>query len=71
MPRIFEKKEAPASIKAKPGGLARMRGDDSGYTCVCGRAHKYPAYVYAHWADELTHLCECGRVAKIKNGVAR
>jgi len=50
--------------------IVKMRGDDSGYTCACERTHKYPAYVYAHWNDELTHTCECGRTATIQNGVA-
>ena len=34
-----------------------------GYICEglhCGRYHKFPAYVYAHYDIELIHTCECG-----------
>jgi RNase P subunit RPR2 len=42
-----------------------------GYTCKCGEFHKYPAYVYAHWRDLLTHTCEkCGAKHDILMGHA-
>lgn len=39
-----------------------------GYTCMCGKFHKYPGYVYAHWTIELTHTCDCGKKWKIYEG---
>lgn len=51
-------------------GMVRMPGDDSGYTCDCGRYHKYPAYVYAHWSEQLTYTCDCGSKVSLQNGVA-
>lgn len=50
--------------------LNKVKYDEKGYTCSCGKIHKYPAYVYAHWYEELTHTCNCGRSVKIQNGVA-
>lgn len=41
-----------------------------GYTCACGKFHKFNGYVYAHWNIQLVHACACGRENKIKNGVA-
>lgn len=42
-----------------------------GYTCSsCGREHPYPAYVFAHWREILTHVCECGAKVEIILGVA-
>ena len=33
-----------------------------GFTCTCGRKHKFPMYVYAHWTIELLLICgECGK----------
>lgn len=32
----------------------------SGYTCKCGRENPFTAYVFAHWDQEVTHVCECG-----------
>lgn len=50
-----------------------------GYECVtCGMAHKFPAYVFAHWSALLLHVCEScgaehemckGAVSLIKPGV--
>ena len=42
----------------------------SGYTCECGKDHKFPAYVYAHMDIELTHTCTCGRRHIILRGAA-
>ena len=42
-----------------------------GFTCDCGREHKFPLYVYAHWNILLTMTCEsCSRTYEIQNGVA-
>ena len=41
---------------------------EDGYTCKCKKYHKFPAYVYAHYDIELTHVCECGRKNIIKSG---
>ena len=41
-----------------------------GYTCECGKFHKYPMYVYAHWRDVLVHACDCGRKYNIVCGSA-
>ena len=41
------------------------------FTCKCGREHKFPPYVFAHWDEALTFTCPnegCGRQARIKNG---
>lgn len=44
----------------------------TGYKCsTCGKDHKYPAYVYAHWHEPLTHECECGAKHEIVQGKAR
>jgi len=41
----------------------------SGFTCTCGKEHKFPAYVQAHWHDALRHTCsQCGRVHSIHEG---
>jgi hypothetical protein len=33
----------------------------SGFICECGEKIKFPAYVYAHWRDELLFTCPaCG-----------
>jgi hypothetical protein len=41
-----------------------------GFTCVCGKWHDYPTYVYAHWRYFLTHTCECGQAHSILCGIA-
>lgn len=41
-----------------------------GYTCACGKFHKFNGYVYAHWNIQLVHVCACGRENKIKGGIA-
>lgn len=38
-----------------------MKNGNDGFTCECGKFHKYPAYVIAHWDIELVHKCDCGR----------
>lgn len=42
-----------------------------GFKCKkCGKEHRYPAYVYAHWDISLTHDCECGAQHEIRRGQA-
>lgn len=41
-----------------------------GYTCKCGKYHKFPVYVIAHWDIELVHTCDCGRKYSILCGIA-
>jgi len=41
-----------------------------GISCECGKFNEYPAYVYAHWKDDLTFTCECGRKYSILEGVS-
>lgn len=32
-----------------------------GFTCEdCGKKHRFPSYVYAHWDEELFTTCDCG-----------
>ncbi len=45
-----------------------MSGLERGYTCKCKRAQLFTLYVFAHWNDEITHQCKCGRKNKIKGG---
>ena len=43
----------------------------TGYECAtCGKRHNYPAYVYAHWNEPLTHECECGAKHSVCRGKA-
>jgi hypothetical protein len=42
-----------------------------GYTCACGKEHRFPSYVYAHWDMLLTHTCECGRENEMVRGIVR
>jgi hypothetical protein len=36
---------------------------------VCGEWHKFGAYVFAHWADSLTHTCpSCGAKHDVHKG---
>lgn len=41
-----------------------------GFTCECGTFHKFSAYVFAHWTDDLRWKCDCGRVYMIQEGAA-
>lgn len=42
----------------------------AGYTCkYCRRFHKFPAYVYAHFNDNLVHECTCGAKHRIVRGM--
>lgn len=42
-----------------------------GFTCFCGVFYKYPAYVYAHWKDELVFTCpDCHNKYLIIEGIA-
>lgn len=43
-----------------------------GYTCECGAEHKFPAYVFAHWYEELFHTCDkCGAKHSVLRGHAQ
>lgn len=43
-----------------------------GYTCTCGKEHKYGAYVFAHWREVLIHTCDaCGAKHEIIFGYAK
>lgn len=41
----------------------------AGHICTCGKEHKWPGYVYAHWDIELRHTCPCGVQVLIQEGV--
>lgn len=43
---------------------------EKGYRCGCGKYHEYPAYLYAHWYEHITHTCECGRPNALCEGKA-
>lgn len=30
----------------------------SGYRCDCGKFHKFPSYVFAHWRQSIRHACD-------------
>lgn len=39
------------------------------YRCACGAEHSFPAYVYAHWNEEIEHDCRgCGRTNVLLGG---
>lgn len=50
-----------------------------GFKCTtCNKEHTFPAYVYAHWDEELIHTCGdcgakhivmCGEIEVISEGV--
>lgn len=43
----------------------------SSYTCAaCKKQHDYPAYVFAHWNESITHTCDCGAKSRILRGHA-
>lgn len=39
-----------------------------GHRCKCGKEHKWPAYIYAHFTEEIIHTCDCGIKATICDG---
>lgn len=43
-----------------------------GFKCECGKTHKYPGYVYAHWNVEFIHPCTpgCGTKHSVYAGKA-
>jgi len=48
-----------------------MTENPKGFTCECGEYIQYSGYVYAHWNDVLTHICEkCKRKHVIIQGIA-
>jgi hypothetical protein len=41
------------------------------FKCECGSTHEFPAYVFAHWRDAITHTCShCERRHTIMMGRA-
>lgn len=36
----------------------------------CLKEHYLPMYVFAHWEEDLRHLCECGAAHSILRGEA-
>lgn len=50
--------------------MKEIINDGKGYTCTCGKYHKFPMYVYAHPTDELIHKCDCGRKVTIYDTTA-
>lgn len=47
-----------------------MSDTPKGHICKCGEHHRWPAYVYAHARDDLTHTCKkCGEKTRIRNFV--
>lgn len=44
---------------------------ERGFTCKCGVWEKFPAYVFAHYREDLTFTCpQCQRQWSIRDGVA-
>lgn len=43
---------------------------NDGYTCKCGTANLFAHWVFAHWNEELTHACKCGRLNTLLKGKA-
>lgn len=41
------------------------------WTCICGKEHKLPVYVLAHWNISLEFTCSCEREYKIKHGILK
>ena len=42
-----------------------------GFTCKCGKFHRFSGYVYANWDTGLVKTCaECGRRYRVLSGVA-
>lgn len=66
-----------SSAKPRSGTVAEsIRSDDgasaAGFICLaCGREHRFPGYVLAHWSDTLTHACDCGLRYSILKGRAK
>lgn len=50
-----------------------IKNEDShhsiGHVCKCGKEHKWPMYVFAHYRDRLIHTCDCGVKVEICNGI--
>ena len=43
--------------------------DDKGFTCECGVRENYPAYVFAHWDNDLIFTCGCKRKYSVLRGI--
>lgn len=42
-----------------------------GFACECGKEHRFPLYVYAHWSNVLNFTCpDCGATYAIVRGYA-
>ena len=51
--------------------MKQIKNDDrKGYTCVCGKYHKFSSYVYAHTHVSLIYACGCGLEVEIWDCVA-
>lgn len=49
-----------------------MTGDTDlpkGFTCECGKEHRFSPWAYAHWREVLRMTCDgCGRAYEILRG---
>jgi len=45
------------------------KGQKVGHVCKCGKEHRWPSYVFAHYHELLTHKCECGVKVRLCNGM--
>jgi hypothetical protein len=51
--------------------MAKQPTLPKGFTCECGKFHRYPGYVFAHWRNLLDFTCdECGAKYSIVIGRA-
>jgi len=47
-------------------------GHPRGYNCKkCGKLHDFSLWVFAHWSEDLIHVCDCGQSHIIRRGIAR
>ena len=38
-----------------------VQREPKGFDCTaCKKRHDFPAYVFAHWREVITHTCDCG-----------
>lgn len=43
----------------------------SGFSCPCGKQHKFSRYVHANSGKRVLHTCSCGRVHSIHRYAVR
>lgn len=42
-----------------------------GFTCSsCGKEHRFSLWVYGHWNEGLSMVCDCGLRHSIRKGIA-